>query len=596
MSDNPDINYNLLEPKIFSLPKKPEIKEINIQQNNPVLKPTELRRKPRNPMTNIEIGPNVSSSNFLSKNMSEPLPTCSSTKVELPNKNELFAIVDGLSKLFQVLGLKESVLKVFGTEKLLIISILAVIKIWIKNKFPILNRLVFREKYSSLVINYIHYTSTYYASQNSEADALLYKALLYYTIKKNINGIKYVINNTGNINNFDKNTEIKINSHIYIDTKTTVSSTSVNYEVEMYSYTLRQDKVRSFLNKCVNYYKKHLLNTVNYSVGNPTQRYYNYMSFNNQTNMAIFEDSKFYSNKTFDNIFFENKDMFLKKINYFCNNRASYRELGVPYSLGIILYGSPGTGKTSCIKALANMTGRSVVDLNLSRIKTYKELKSAFLDMKINNVEVAPDKRIYVFEEFDCIIDKVKQRTLNDTKNQTNLTNIPNLQLLEELYEASGYKEREIPGDAPITIETLLNCIDGTLESNGHIICLTTNFIDKIDKALIRPGRFDCHIHLENSTPKIILEMINHFYNKDKNKIPVEKFIPNYEKVLESIKPYAYHNGKTVWSPAKITQICLTYMDEPNYLTNILNYLKDNYDKEVKLLEVIINSTNSTNG
>jgi SpoVK/Ycf46/Vps4 family AAA+-type ATPase len=276
----------------------------------------------------------------------------------------------------------------------------------------------------------------------------------------------------------------------------------------MYSYTLRQDKVRSFLNKCVNYYKKHLLNTVNYSVGNPTHRYYNYMSFNPQTNSAIFEDSKFYSNKTFDNIFFENKDIFMKKINYFCKNRASYRELGVPYSLGIILYGAPGTGKTSCIKALANHTGRSIVDLNLSRIKTYKELKAAFLDVKINNQEVSPDKRIYVFEEFDCIIEKVKQRTNTDTKPHSQNQN---LQLLEEIYEVNPYKEKEIPGDAPITIETLLNCIDGTLESNGHIICLTTNFIDKIDKALIRPGRFDCHIHLDNSTPKVILQMIkNH--------------------------------------------------------------------------------------
>lgn len=581
MTDNVDINYNLMEPEIFSIPKKPVIKDFdNFRKSNNRMLAQNKTIKP-----SINRGAQNSGSSIFNSGTSQlGSKTEKGLKEELSNKNELYVIFDACAKLYRILNIKESILKVFGTEKILIISVLAILKIWIKNKFPILNRLIFREKYASLVITYTHYTSSYYASQNSEADALLYKSILHYACKKNINGVKYVINNSGNINNFDKNSEVKLNSHIYIDTKTVITSTSTVYEVDMYSYTLRQDKVRSFLNKCINYYKKHLLNTVNYSVGNPTQRYYNYLSYNAQTNCAIFEDSKFYSNKTFDNIFFENKDIFMKKINYFCNNRASYRELGVPYSCGIILYGAPGTGKTSCIKALANHTGRSIVDLNLSRIKTYRELKAAFLDLKINNQEVQPDKRIYVFEEFDCIIEKVKQRTMNENK-QSQVQN-QTLQLLEEIYEVNPYKEKEIPGDAPITIETLLNCIDGTLESNGHIICLTTNFIDKIDKALIRPGRFDCHIHLDNASPKIILQMINHFYNKNKEKVSVEKFFSSYDKTLDRITRYAYYNDKTVWSPAKITQICLTYMDDPNYLDNILDYLKDNYQSEIKLLAI----------
>lgn len=590
MSDKQDINYNLMEPEIFSIPKKPVIKDFdNFRASNNSLQNQQQPSQLKTIRPGLSQQPVDTNSSIFNSNTSMlGSRTAKGLKEELSNKNELYVIFEALTKLYRILNIKESILKVFGTEKILIISVLAILKIWIKNRFPILNRLIFREKYASLVISYTHYTSSYYASQNSEADALLYKSILHYACKKNINGVKYVINNSGNVNNFDKNSEVKLNSHIYIDTKTVMTSTSTNYEVEMYSYTLRQDKVRSFLNKCVNYYKKHLMNTVNYSVGNPTQRYYNYMSFNMQTNSAIFEDSKFYSNKSFDNIFFENKELFMKKINYFCNNRASYRELGVPYSLGIILYGAPGTGKTSCIKALANHTGRSIVDLNLSRIKTYKELKAAFLDHKINNQEVAPDKRIYVFEEFDCIIDKVKQRTLDSKPQNANYS----INLLEEVYDVNPYKEKEIPGDAPITIETLLNCIDGTLESNGHIICLTTNFIDKIDKALIRPGRFDCHIHLDNATPKVILQMINHFYNKNKEKVSIEKFFSNYEKTLEKVTKYAFYNEKTVWSPAKITQICLTYMDESNYLENILEYLKENYQTEIKLLNITNPSDN----
>ena len=80
--------------------------------------------------------------------------------------------------------------------------------------------------------------------------------------------------------------------------------------------------------------------------------------------------------------------------------------------------------------------------------------------------------------------------------------------------------------------------------------------------------------------------MINHFYNKNKDKVTSEKFFSNYDKILDRVTRYSYYNERTVWSPAKITQICLTYMDDSNYLENILDYLKDNYQNEIKLLNI----------
>ena len=52
-----------------------------------------------------------------------------------------------------------------------------------------------------------------------------------------------------------------------------------------------------------------------------------------------------------------------------------------------------------------------------------------------------------------------------------------------------------------------------------------------------------------------------------------------------SLKKYCYSNNKLVWSPAKITQICLTYMDDPFYLDKIIEHIKENFEEESKILK-----------
>jgi SpoVK/Ycf46/Vps4 family AAA+-type ATPase len=60
-----------------------------------------------------------------------------------------------------------------------------------------------------------------------------------------------------------------------------------------------------------------------------------------------------------------------------------------------------------------------------------------------------------------------------------------------------------------------LNLLDGTLEANGRIIAFSSNYPERIDKALIRPGRVDMIVHFKNCSRAVLKEMVNAFYEKD---------------------------------------------------------------------------------
>ena len=55
---------------------------------------------------------------------------------------------------------------------------------------------------------------------------------------------------------------------------------------------------------------------------------------------------------------------------------------------------------------------------------------------------------------------------------------------------------------------------------------------------------------------------------------------------IGSIKRYETFNGKYVWSPARIIQICTELLDSPDFETNFVAYLQKNYNKEIKLLNL----------
>lgn len=120
--------------------------------------------------------------------------------------------------------------------------------------------------------------------------------------------------------------------------------------------------------------------------------------------------------KSFDSLFFQEKDNLLALIDHFNRKSGKYAIKGYPHKLGVLLHGPPGTGKTSLIKALAQKLGRSIVNVPLSRVNTNSELMAVFFDRKYNvegsylPVKLGFKDVIYVMEDCDAASKVVKRR------------------------------------------------------------------------------------------------------------------------------------------------------------------------------------------
>ena len=141
-------------------------------------------------------------------------------------------------------------------------------------------------------------------------------------------------------------------------------------------------------------------NGLRYFVFNPPSEQESYRQGNGLP--TFYTEFTFSSGKNFKNLFFPEKEELIEKIKFFMDNKSWYLEHGIPYMFGLLLHGEPGCGKTSTIKAIANMTQRHIVSVPLKNIKKMSELYQALYGGKINKASIPMDKRLYILEDIDC--------------------------------------------------------------------------------------------------------------------------------------------------------------------------------------------------
>lgn len=171
----------------------------------------------------------------------------------------------------------------------------------------------------------------------------------------------------------------------------------------------------------------------------------------------------------------------LEDVREFVGNSQWYRDRGIPYRRGYLLHGPPGCGKSSFITALAGELGYSICVLNLS--------ERGLSDDRLNHLlSVAPTQSIVLLEDVDAAFISRSE---------------------------SPQVKAAFEGLSRITFSGFLNSIDGVASAEGRILFMTTNFLDRLDPALIRPGRVDMKEYIGYCSPYQVEQMYARFYPEE---------------------------------------------------------------------------------
>ncbi|KAG8807017.1 hypothetical protein FRC19_006919 [Serendipita sp. 401] len=166
----------------------------------------------------------------------------------------------------------------------------------------------------------------------------------------------------------------------------------------------------------------------------------------------------------------------LADVHRFLGRKQWYAKRGIPFRRGYILHGPPGSGKTSFIQALAGSLGYDIYLINLS-------LRGLADDKLTLLLSQAPPRAIILIEDVDAAFNK-------------------RVQVTEDGYQSA------------VTFSGFINALDGVASSEERIIFMTTNHIQRLDPALIRPGRVDYIQLIGDASPSQARRLFCQFYSE----------------------------------------------------------------------------------
>ncbi len=183
----------------------------------------------------------------------------------------------------------------------------------------------------------------------------------------------------------------------------------------------------------------------------------------------------------------EDKNL-VQDIERFRSSRQRYARLGIPYHRGYLLYGPPGTGKTSLVSAIAAHFSLSIYCFNLAE----------FNDRSLMNaVNQVPANSLLPFEDIDCM-------------KSSSTRSAPTPIVAED--GATQDRKGTATDRSGVTLSGLLNVLDGFYAPTGVLFVMTTNHVEALDPALLRPGRIDYKVYLGKAAGLQKVELYLRFF------------------------------------------------------------------------------------
>ncbi|KAF5331372.1 hypothetical protein D9611_011898 [Ephemerocybe angulata] len=250
------------------------------------------------------------------------------------------------------------------------------------------------------------------------------------------------------------------------------------------------------------------------------------------------------------------KEMLVEDTKDFLRSEKWYMDRGIPFRRGYLLYGVPGSGKSSLIHALAGYLQLDIYVVSLSA----SWISDSTLTSLMGRV---PARCVVLLEDLDAAFTRSTSRedeeeallnslnstsTSNNNKSNSSNNNNGNDDSSGGFGSAFGYSSRRRNGHRSsgrnsggdylsdvntLSLSGLLNALDGVAAAEGRLLFATTNHLEKLDPALSRPGRMDVWIEFKNASRWQAEALFRNFFPCDEGDEEEENAAKESQEVIE---------------------------------------------------------------